>query len=76
MLVIEDIHDKYLSRETEVPLEAARGFWLPLVFERKSSRYALSFSAGLCMEQNQTFAGNQRGYRETGECQKINMPRT
>jgi hypothetical protein len=30
--LITDIHDKYLSRETEVPLEAARGFWLPLVF--------------------------------------------
>lgn len=37
------------------PLEAARGFWLPLVFESKSSRYAFGFSAGLCMEQNQTF---------------------
>jgi hypothetical protein len=24
--LIGDIHDKYLSRETEFPLEAARGF--------------------------------------------------
>src|SRR3954453_9990228 len=37
------------------PLEAARGFWLPLVFEGSRVVTRLASQRGLCMAQNQTF---------------------